>query len=165
MFGQLDATFIIAVILLIAGFILVGIEMVVPGFSFPGISGIICLIIGIFLVSDTFVEGAVMTIVVLAILGLMLAIIVGLLSKGKIKSPIILKEDQKKDKGFISSSDLNYLLGKEGFATSDLRPSGSGNFDGIELDVISEGKYITKGTQLIIHKVQGSKLIVKVREQ
>ncbi len=164
MFGEFDTQFIIAIILFILGFILLGIEMVIPGFSVPGITGIICLLGGIFLVADTFVEGLTATVIVLALLGIMLAVILGLLSKGKIKTPIILKEEQKKDKGFISSSDLNYLLGKEGIATSDLRPTGTGNFDGIELDVISEGKYILKGTRLVIYKVQGSKLIVKVTE-
>jgi len=97
----------------------------------------------------------------LAVLCIMLAIILGLLSKGKLKSPIILKEEQNKDKGYISSNDLKYLLGKQGVALTDLRPTGVGNFDGIDFDVISEGKYISKDTKLIIYKVQGSKLIVK----
>jgi membrane-bound ClpP family serine protease len=161
MFGEVDGMLILAIILFIAGFVLIGIEMVVPGFSVPGIAGIVCLLIGIFLVSDTVVEGAIITIIILALLAAMLAIILGLFSKAKIKSPIILKDQQDKDKGFISSNDLQYLLGKHGVAITDLRPSGTGNFDGIEFDVISEGKYIPKDTRLIIYKVQGSKLIVK----
>lgn len=161
MFGGIDGLFILAVILFIAGFVLIGIEMIVPGFSAPGITGIVCLVFGIFLVADTVVEGAIITIIILTLLGIMLAVILGILSKGRLKSPLILKEDQKKDKGYISSSDLNYLLGKEGIASTDLRPTGTGNFDGIEFDVISEGKYILKNTKLVIYKVQGSKLIVK----
>ena len=39
----------LGIVLLIAGFILVGIEMVVPGFGAPGISGGICLVLGIVL--------------------------------------------------------------------------------------------------------------------
>lgn len=161
MFGGIDGLFIFAVVLFIAGFVLIGIEMITPGLHAPGFIGTVCLFIGIFLVSDTVEEGAIITIIVLALLGIMLAVILGLLSKGKLKSPIILKEEQNKDKGYISSSDLNYLLGKAGVATTDLRPTGTGNFDGIEFDVISEGKYITKDTRLVIYKVQGSKLIVK----
>ncbi len=161
MFGGIDGLFILAVILFIAGFVLIGIEMITPGLHAPGIMGTVCLFIGIFLVSDTVEEGAIITIIVLALLGVMLAVILSLLSKGKLKSPIILKEEQNKHKGYISSSDLNYLLGKEGIASTDLRPTGTGNFDGIEFDVISEGKYITKNTKLVIYKVQGSKLIVK----
>jgi membrane-bound ClpP family serine protease len=161
MFGELDATLIIAIILFIAGFILIGIEMAIPGFSIPGVSGIVCLVVAIFLVSDTFVEGAIIALIIMVLLGIMFAVILGLLSKAKLKSPIILKDEQNKEKGFISSNDLKYLLGKQGVAITDLRPSGTANFDGIEFDVISEGKYISKDTRLVIYKVQGSKLIVK----
>lgn len=161
MFGELDATLIIAIILFIAGFILIGIEMAIPGFSIPGVSGIVCLVVAIFLVSDTFVEGAIIALIIMVLLGIMFAVILGLLSKAKLKSPIILKDEQNKEKGFISSNDLKYLLGKQGVAITDLRPSGTADFDGIEFDVISEGKYISKDTRLVIYKVQGSKLIVK----
>ena len=161
MFGAVDGVLILAIILFIAGFVLIGIEMIIPGFSVPGISGIICLLVGIFLVSDSLAEGAIITIIILALLATMFAIILRFLSKAKLKSPIILKDEQNKDKGYISSSDLNYLLGKQGIATTDLRPSGSVDIDGIEFDVISEGKYISKDTKLVIYKVQGSKLIVK----
>jgi membrane-bound ClpP family serine protease len=161
MFGEVDGVVILAIILFIAGFVLIGIEMVLPGFSVPGISGIVCLLVGIFIVSDTLVEGAIITIIVLALIGAMLAIILGLLSKSKLKSPIILKDEQKKDKGYISSNDLKYLLGKHGVALTDLRPTGTGDFDGINFDVISEGSYLLKDTKLVIYKVQGSKIIVK----
>ncbi|MDD3172764.1 MAG: NfeD family protein [Herbinix sp.] len=160
MFG-FDGIFLLAIILFVAGFILIGIEMVIPGFSIPGISGIICLVVGIFLVADSFVEGAIIALIILALLGVMLAVILGLLSKSKFKLPFILRDEQKKDKGYISSNDLEYLLGRKGIAITDLRPTGTGNFDGIDFDVISEGKYIPKDTKLVIYKVQGSKLIVK----
>jgi membrane-bound ClpP family serine protease len=161
MFGGGSWLIFLAVLLFIVGFVLIGIEMVTPGLHAPGIIGTGCLVIAVFMVSDTFEEGAVITIMVLAILGIMLAVILGLLSKGKLKSPIILKEEQNKDKGYISSSDLNYLLGKHGVAVTDLRPSGIGNFDDINFNVLSEGNYIAKGAKLVIFKVQGSKLVVK----
>lgn len=161
MLGEIDATLIIAIILFVAGFILIGIEMAIPGFSIPGVSGIICLVVAVFLVSDSFIEGAIITLIIMALLGMMFAIILSILSKVKLKSPIILKDEQNKEKGFISSNDLKYLLGKQGVAVTDLRPSGTADFDGIEFDVISEGKYISKDTRLVIYKVQGSKLIVK----
>ncbi len=153
----------IAIVLFIAGFILLAVEMVVPGFSAPGISGIICLIVGVFLAADTFREGVIITLIVLALLGIMFAILLSLLSSGKLKSPIILEEEQKNSEGYLSSKDLQYLLGKEGVAVTDLRPSGTGDFDGVVLDIISEGRYIEKGTPLVIAKVEGSKLVVKER--
>ena len=76
-------------------------------------------------------------------------------------SPIVLEEEQKKEEGYISSGDLDYLLGKQGTADTDLRPTGVGNFDGVSFDVLSEGKYISKGAKLEIIKVSGSRLIVR----
>lgn len=156
---------IVGILFLIAGFILVGIEMVVPGFSVPGISGIICLVAGVFLLADTVTEGIYITLVVLALLGILMAVILWLLSKGKFRSPIILEEEQKKTEGYISSSDLNYLLGKNGTAVTDLRPTGVGRIDGVNFDVISEGNYISGGTEIEIIKVEGAKLIVRVIEK
>lgn len=164
MFGVEGWLLFFAILLFITGFVLIGIEMISPGLHAPGIIGTGCLVFAVFMVADTFVEGAVITIVVLALLGIMLAVILGLLSSGKLKSPIILKEEQNKDKGYISSNDLQYLLGKQGEAITDLRPTGVGNFDGINFDVLSEGNYILKGAKLVIYKVQGSKLIVKESE-
>ncbi|MDF2908512.1 MAG: hypothetical protein K0R34_3833, partial [Herbinix sp.] len=74
MFGEMGPTLIIAIILFVAGFILIGIEMAIPGFSIPGVSGIICLVVAIFLVSDTFVEGAIIALIIMALLGIMFAI-------------------------------------------------------------------------------------------
>lgn len=161
----MDGMIWLGIILLIAGFILVGIEMVLPGFSAPGISGIICLLAGVFLLADSVMEAAVITIGVLAVLGILMAVILNLLSRGKIKTPIVLEEEQKKTEGYISSNDLDYLLGRQGVAATDLRPSGSGQFDEVKFDVISEGNYIEKGTRITIIKVAGSKLVVRAEAE
>lgn len=159
--GFLDSVSILGIVLMIIGFVLVGIEMVLPGFSFPGIGGIACLITSIFLTSKTIEQGIILTIIVIALLGIMLATILWLLSKGKISKSIVLTEELNKEKGYISSNDLNYLLDKKGVANTDLRPTGIGDFDGITFDVISGGNYILKGTPIVIKEVQGSKIMVK----
>lgn len=157
----MDTLTILGILLLIAGFILAGIEMVLPGFSVPGISAIICLVAGVFLLADSIMEGVFITVVVLALMGILMAVVLWLFSKGKFRSPIILEEEQKKSEGYLSSSDLNYLLGKTGVAKTDLRPTGVGEIEGVNFDVISEGNYISKDTEIKIIKVEGSKLIVK----
>ncbi|MGN0265121.1 MAG: NfeD family protein [Oliverpabstia sp.] len=161
----MDGLTILGLLCLLAGFIFVGIEMVVPGFSVPGISGIVCLIAGVFLLADTVMEGFFITVIVLALLGILMAVMLYLLSKGKFRSPIILEEEQKSTEGYLSSSDLKYLLGKKGVAMTDLRPTGVGQIDGINFDVISEGNYISAGELVEIIKVEGSKLIVRVSEE
>ena len=151
---------IIGILLLLAGFVLVGIEMAVPGFGLPGISGIISLVLGIIFTADTVSEGIVMAIIVIVILGIMLAVAMTLLGSKKMKSPLVLREDTKGEQGFLESSDLEYLVGKEGVAATDLRPAGKGMFDGIEFDILSGGNYISKGQKIIISRIRDNKLIV-----
>jgi membrane-bound ClpP family serine protease len=105
------------------------------------------------------------TVLVLAMLGILMAIILWLLSNGKFRSPIILDEVQKKTEGYLSSNDLNYLLGKKGTAWTDLRPTGVGRIDGINFDVLSEGDYISADTEIEIIRVEGSKLIVRAKNE
>lgn len=151
---------IIGLILLIAGFVLAGIEMVVPGFGAPGICGIICLVAGVFLTADSVEAGIFITVVVIVILGILMTVIMGFLSQKKFRSPIVLDEDLKAGVP-INSSDLEYLIRKEGKASTDLKPAGKGNFEGIELDIFSEGPYIKKGTSIVISRINENRLMVK----
>lgn len=150
----------IGILVLIAGFILVGIEMVVPGFGLPGISGIICLVIGVLMTAKTLEAGIVMVIVIIVLLGIMLAVIMTLLGSKKIKAPIVLNDDVKGEHGFLNANDLEYLVGKTGVAVTDLHPGGKGSFEGIDFDIISEGKYIKKGQSIKISRIKDNKLMV-----
>lgn len=157
----MDVFSVIALILIVAGFILVGIEMVVPGFSVPGITGIICLVAGIFLAADSIKEGVIISLIIVVLLAIMMFVLFKLLASKRNKLAIVLQDEQASASGYISSNDLQYLLGKEGVALTDLRPSGKGDFDGISFDVLTDGSYIVKGTKIVIQKVNGSKLVVK----
>ncbi len=156
----MDVVMIIGLILLIAGFVLAGIEMVVPGFGAPGICGIICLVAGVLLTADSVEVGIFITVVVIVILGILMTVIMGFLSQKKFRSPIVLDEDLKAGVP-INSSDLEYLIRKEGKASTDLKPAGKGNFEGIELDIFSEGPYIKKGTSIVISRINENRLMVK----
>lgn len=152
---------IIGILFLVTGFVLVGIEMVLPGFGAPGISGIVCLIVGIICSSDNLEEGITNTLKVIVVLALLMTVLLGLLHYRKVKSPLILSEEILSDKGYLESSDLDYLLGKQGIAITDLRPAGKGDFEGIVLDVFSEGPYIERENEIVIVKVNKRSLFVR----
>lgn len=152
---------VLTVLLLIIGFGLVFLEMHIPGFGIPGIAGAICLILAVVLTAENFAQAIVMALAILAVLGIMLAVVLTFFTKGKLFKPLILPDEQKKEHGYISSSDLDYLLGKRGVAITDLRPSGSVDIDGVKFDVISDGEYISVGSNVEIFKVSGVKLLVK----
>jgi membrane-bound ClpP family serine protease len=84
-----------------------------------------------------------------------------LLSKGVLKSPIVLKDKQEKETGYISSTDLEYLIGKQGITTTALRPAGRVKIEGVEFDVISDGRFIEKDKKVVIYKISNSSLVVK----
>lgn len=153
---------VLTVLLLIIGFGLVFLEMHIPGFGVPGISGAICLILAVVLTAQNFAQGLVMTLAIVTVLGIMLGVVLTFFAKGKLFKPLVLSDEQKKEHGYISSSDLDYLLGKKGIAVTDLRPAGSVDIDGVKFDVISDGEYISRGTKVEIFKVSGVKLLVKM---
>lgn len=157
----MDGFMMIGIMLLVAGFVLAGIEMILPGFGAPGITGGICLVAGIILTADSVEAGITITLIVTVILVLMFTVILALFHMKKIKPPIVLQEELKAGKGYLSSSDLEYLVGKEGTAATDLRPAGKCDIDGIVFDVRSEGSYVAKGQQVKIIRIQGNTLIIK----
>ena len=156
----MEGWMIFGIALLVAGFLLIAVEMLIPGFGLPGISGIISIIVGIVMTAETVSDGIVMAIISIVIVCIMLAVAMTLFSSKKLKGPIILNEDVKGEGGFLNSLDLEYLVGKEGTASTDLRPAGKGNFDGIDFDILSEGTYIVKGTAIRISRVRDNKLMV-----
>ena len=157
----MDGLMMIGILLLVVGFILVGVEMIIPGFGAPGIIGGVCLLGGIFCTANDVEQGLTITVIVVILLAVMFAVILSLFHMKKIKLPIVLQEELKAEKGYLSASDLEYLVGKEGTASTDLRPAGKCNIDGVEFDVRSEGRYIAKGSEVRIIRVQGNTLIIK----
>ena len=149
-------------ICLVLGLVFVTIEMFTPGFGVPGITGLVLLFAGIIVGADSVLEGIVLTIVIVLLLCLLFTIAVRSASSGALaKSPLVLKESTAKKDGFTSGEDMGYFLGREGAVTSMLRPIGTADFDGVKLEVLSEGEIIEPGTKVKVVKVEGRKLVVR----
>ena len=157
--GTLEIMDMIGIVLLIAGFLLIGVEMVVPGFGIPGISGIVCLILGIVCSADSVKQGLTITIIVVVLLAIMLT--VGLLILKKVNPPFVLEDNLKVENNYLSSQDLGYLVDKTGNASTDLRPCGKCNIEGVEFDVRTDGNYIKKGEQIKIIRIHENSIIVQ----
>jgi len=148
-------------ICLVVGLGLVIIEMFAPGFGASGVTGIILLILGVVMTADTVTEALIMIIVIIVILCIALAIVLRSATKGRLsRSPLILSDTAKKESGYISTKDLEGYLGKEGTALTVLRPAGTADFDGVKLDVVSEGEFIPAGSKVKIMEVAGRRVVV-----
>lgn len=149
-------------LVLALGVILVIVEMFHPGFGAPGITGIILIIIGIVLIAQTFQQAIILLILILAILGIALSLVLHSATKGRLsRTPLILKHTQQKETGYIGINDLEFFLGKEGISSTVLRPSGVADFDGVKIDVVSEGAFIPQGKNVKVIKVTGRSIIVR----
>lgn len=155
----MDTLVVLGVLLLIAGFVLVGIEMVIPGFGAPGLSGIACLIGGILLTAKTIEQGLTITMIVIVLLAVMLIIV--MLTLKRVKPPFVLEDELKAERGYLNAADLEYLVNKEGIASTDLKPAGKCNIEGVEFDVRAESRYIKKGSKVRINRIHENTIMIK----
>ena len=155
----MDGLMILGIALLVAGFVLIAVEMLLPGFGLPGVSGIVCLIAGILMTAETVEQGLTITVIVIVLLAVMLTVMMTVLKK--VKPPIVLQDELKADGGYLNTSDLEYLVGKEGVASTDLRPAGKCNIEGVEFDVRTEGRYSVRGSKVKISRIHGNAIMVR----
>ena len=100
--------------------------------------------------------------IVLATLAIAISTSLRSLSKGKLsKSQIILHETESNEAGYRASEDMEVFVGREGTTSTVLRPTGIADFDGVRMNVSSEGDYIPAGVTVRIIRVEGQKILVR----
>ena len=161
-FSFLDGIQIYQIVILLLGLVFMIIEMFTPGFGVSGGVGLLLLVLGILLTASNLFEGLVMFIILLIILGVALTIVLHSATRGRLSKILVLNDALKKSEGFIGTEDLEYFIGKEGIASTILRPSGTAEFDGVRLDVVSDGGYIPKDSRVKIVHVAGRRIVVKM---
>ncbi len=148
--------------LLIAGVVLLAIEMVVPGFGFFGIAGMLCLTwSGFYLLGG----GAAALFVIVGfylLLAAGIAILCLYLPRESRWNPFVLWDKQANSKGYTSGRDLSALVGLKGVTLTALRPAGMALVEGRRLDVSSLGDYVPKDVTVCIVRIEGSKIFVEV---
>ena len=148
------------ILCLIVGVGLLVVEVFVPGFGLPGISGIALLTVGIIITWNTYgpVAGLAVTLIALALAGISISVSVKSAATGRLsKSALILKETTQT----VDHEETEALLGREGVTMTVLNPVGVADFDGVRLNVVSEGTYLEKGVKVQVTKVEGAKIIVR----
>ena len=148
------------ILCLITGVGLLVVEVFVPGFGLPGISGIVLLAVGIGLTWNAYgaVAGLAVTLIALALAGISISVSVKSAATGKLsKSALILNGVTQP----VEHEEAEALTGKEGVTATVLNPVGIAEFDGVRLNVVSEGSYLEKGSKVKVQQVEGNKIIVR----
>ena len=139
-------------------------EAFMPGFGLPGISGIILEVVAVALtwMNHGPMAALGMTLIILSILAIAISMSLRSAANGKLsRSKLVLNDTESNEAGYRSTEDLDVFLGKEGVTTTVLRPTGMAEFDGVRLNVVSEGEFIQSGTRVQIVRVEGSRILVR----
>ena len=152
------------VICFIIGVVLMVLEAFMPGFGIAGISGIVVEVVAVVL--TWFSHGPVaalgMLLIILSVMAIAISMSLRSATNGRLsKSRLILRETESNEAGYRSTQDMEVFLGREGKATSVLRPKGIADFDGVRLNVVSEGEFIAMGTEVRIVRIEGSRILVR----
>ena len=151
----------LAAVCFLSGFIFVVLEMYIPGFGLTGVTGGVLLIIGILLTAKSFMDALILIVIIMAVLGIALTLVLQSAAKGKLNKSLVLNDTLDKASGYIGTEDLDYFLGREGIAVTNMRPSGIADFDGVKLDVVTDGEFLKKEVKVKVIKVQGRRIVVK----
>ena len=146
------------ILCILMGMGLIIVEVFLPGFGLPGISGIALLGVGIVIAGIHFgaVTAVGMLLVIIAVLAVVISCVLRHVAKGGGNPELFLRDSQEVSIG----EDMRVLIGKAGIAKTKLRPSGIGDFDGVRLNVVTEGGYIDAGMAIRIVNVDGNRILV-----
>ncbi len=158
-----------------AGLILLGVEFfIIPGFGLFGVLGGVAVLGGVFMAllgglpttPDFTRAGMVLTTSILIVLISAWVILRSLPGNSRLaRSGVFLLTRTDRDVGFESAPHRTDLVGREGKAITDLRPSGTGLFGDERVDVVSEAEWIPSGSVIRVVSAEGYRHVVRVVPQ
>ncbi|MEO7138499.1 MAG: NfeD family protein [Gemmatimonadales bacterium] len=157
------------VLLLGLGAIALAVEIfVLPGFGVAGVLGAVA-IVGAMVLSmmgarptsgDVAQALAVLGASVFITLAVIYAWLRHLPNSGRF-SGLLLKGAVHKSQGFVSAPNRGDLVGRDGVAVTDLRPSGTAKVGEERIDVVTEGEYVPQGSRVQVVQSDGYRHVVR----
>lgn len=154
-----------------AGVVLIGVEVfVIPGFGLFGVLGGVGVLGGIYMsmigglptLPDFAQAGAILSTSLLIIIITSWALLRHLPQSSRLarSGVFLLTKGERKD-GWASAPPRPDLLGREGVAMTDLRPSGTVLIGDERVDAVSESEWIEDGTAVRVVSSEGYRLVVR----
>ncbi|MDC7225093.1 MAG: NfeD family protein [Spirochaetales bacterium] len=181
MMGNLGS---LELLLFLGGIILLLVEIfLIPGFGVTGISGIILILLALVFSRQDFVVPEFewqweifwknLTYLSLSLFGalIFIGVLMTTLPQSRLFGRLVLSNENRDPrkggkKPLLPEGALPPVrdrIGERGVALTDLRPVGKADFYGEVLIVQTDGEYIEKGTEIIVTRKEGLRLVVKER--
>jgi membrane-bound serine protease (ClpP class) len=150
---------------------------VVPGFGVTGISGLLCILVGIYLAlvrkpipqfswDYEILNTAMLVFAVFIVAALAGIVIIWKMSpESRFKKLMVLSESLRAEDGYAASTNLDRLVGQAGKSITHLRPAGRALINGEPFEVQSEGDFIEIDRSLTVIRVAGNKVFVAESEK
>jgi len=143
--------------------------LVIPGFGIAGITGILIILYGLYMlllpevpVGDEIISQAADGLVIGIIGGLIgLYFLIKIMIKSNFWKKLTSPDIQKKEDGYSNTLGWENLIGLDGYADSNLHPSGWVKVNDQRVFVVSEGGFIDKGSNVNILSVDGNRIVVR----
>lgn len=145
----------------LAGILCIIVEMLLPTVGLLAGVGVAAMLYSVVLALGGDINALYAMLIAFTAAIVIFALIVKRLPASKLWSLVVLKDQSQANRGYVSSSPKDNLLGKTGEVLSELRPAGSALIDGVPVDVVSEGVFVPKGTAVRVVAVEGSRVVVR----
>ena len=160
---MLGPTAVPTLICLIVGFVLLVIEMFLPGIGIAGVTGVISLIAVVVLQLGWGNPRVALYVIAIAMLIIILGLfwIIRSFQKGRLSKSFLVLRDSSDGTSVPEIANAKAdLLGKSGVAVTTLRPAGIAEIEGRRVDVSTAGEFIAKGSPVTVVKAEGMHILV-----
>ncbi len=144
---------------------LMGILVIVAEIFIPSLGLLTLIALGLFAYSLFLVFTTISVTIGYALTGLDLMLVPAMVYMGiklLARSNLSLKQELSKEDGVASQADtLKTYMNMQGTAVTNLRPAGMAMIESQRLDVVTDGEYIDKGTNVVVVQVTGNQIIVE----
>mgnify|MGYP001630208443 CR=1 FL=1 len=146
-----------AIITLVLGVGLIVLEICLPGFGVPGISGTILTTFSLLVMVNYIGWGTLLVAVgILLLLGCVLLIVSRSAKKGKGRFVLHSSINQQQEQ-----AEERVMPEMHGVALTDLHPSGIASFGEKKTDVVTQGEFISKQARIKVIEADGNRIVVK----
>lgn len=159
--GALVMAHIPALVMMIVGYVLLIVEMYIPGFGLAGISGTLLMIGGTVLMEPSPLQALILVLISVVLLGIAFSVAMHSFSKGRLSRSKLVLNAALENPQEVEGEDLRYFIGRTGQTRTALRPAGIAEFDGVKLNVVSDGDFVDAGRSVRVERVEGNRIVVR----
>jgi membrane-bound serine protease (ClpP class) len=149
----------LVIVLVVVGLLALGVELfILPGFGVVGILGVAALIGSVaaaWIQYGPFWGG----VTVAGTMTLSIVMTIVMFKSRTVRKRFVLDAHLQRGGG-TQSQDLSALVGKVGWAKTNLRPAGIAEIDSTRVDVVSQGRFIEKGAPVKVVEIDGPRVVV-----